>query len=76
MKLLNFLSFLINDKKVSEETGKALYNFANMLVVVVLLKSYWERDNILDFIIAFFAIIFLYLPAMMLIKYSRKDENV
>ena len=62
-------------KKVFEEIGKALFNFANIITALVLLRDYFTKSDDIMLFIAIYTFIGLYLLASVFIKISGEKNE-
>ena len=62
-------------KKVLEETGKGLINFANIITALVFVKDYFDKNNSTSLLLGVVFWVFVYIIASLFIKKSERIKN-
>jgi len=62
-------------KKVLEEVGKGIINFANIITALVFVKDYFEKSNNSSLVYGILFWIIAYIFASILIKKSERRSN-
>ena len=62
-------------KKVLEETGKGLINFANIITALVFVKDYFDKNNSTSLLLGVVFWVFVYIIASLFIKKSERMKN-
>ncbi len=62
-------------KKVLEEIGKGLINFANIVTALVFVKNYFDKEHSTSLVLGVVFWLFLYINCFFVYKKIRKDAR-